>query len=120
MKKLLLGILTVISVSYMATAIVKADSLTSHHLTVQAQDDVKTEKEMEDLPDLVQTAFNESDYANLKIDKIYEVVKQEESDLIKKGETFYEFVLLNGPEKWAVQYTKEGKFIDAQKLDTEN
>lgn len=120
MKKLMLGILTVLCVSYMATAIVKAESLQSHHLLEQTQDDVKTEKEMEDIPDQVQTAFNDSDYANLQVDKIYEVVKQEESDLIKKGETFYEFVLLNGPEKWAVHYSKEGKFIAAKKLDTEN
>lgn len=119
MKKLLLGILTVLCVSYMATAIVKAESFKPHDSITQTQD-AKTEKEMEEIPDQVQTAFNESDYANLKIDKIYEVIKYEESDLIKKGETFYQFVLLNGLEKWAVQYTKEGKFINALKLDTDN
>ncbi|GEM_PF-4854023 len=119
MKKLLLGISTVLCVCYMATAIVKAESMQTPDTVIQTQDK-KTEKEMEELPDQVQTAFNESDYANLKIDKIYEVIKHEESDLIRKGETFYEFVLLNGPEKWAVQYTKEGKFIHAEKVDTDD
>lgn len=108
MKKLLLSLLIVGSTSFIAVAYVQTKDVRQNIVQELVQQDDKIKVKKEDLPKVVQIAFQESDYESLKIESIFEVTN-------KEGKV-YEFVLLNGVDKWAIRYSKEGKFIEEKKL----
>jgi hypothetical protein len=99
MKKLALAIGLLIFGATVVPASVNAQE------TVAVAEEQKVEVAMEDLPEAVQTGFTNSEFKDLQVEKIYQVVDEETQA------THYLFELKDGEEKIEAKFDDEGNPI---------
>jgi hypothetical protein len=99
MKKLALAIALLVFGATIVPASANAQEM------VAAADEQKVEVAMEDLPEAVQTGFTNSEYKDLQVEKIYQVVNADTM------ESHYLFQLKDGEEKVEVKFDTEGNPI---------
>jgi hypothetical protein len=110
MKKLKLAIALLTS----GAVVTQASNNHNYQMSVAA-DEQKVEITMEELPEQVVTAFQESEFSNWTVEKIYQVTDETTQS------NYYQFNLKNGEETKNVKVDGQGQISELEKAnDQEN
>lgn len=73
------------------------------------QQDQKTEITIDKVPAPVQEALKTNDYEIANVETIYEMTAE--------GKKVYKFIVMEGSQKWAVDFDATGKLLGEKKVD---
>jgi hypothetical protein len=73
------------------------------------QQDQKTEITLDKVPAKVKESLKSNDYEIANVETIYEMTAE--------GKKVYKFIVLDGSQKWAVDFDATGKLLGEKKVD---